>query len=649
MPSSPVAGSSPQRSNVPWSEPGQISPPASTSQGPQAPPGLPSRSSRDLDAAARPRTPLPTLSAAASFSSDDGMASPGVRASPPRHEETQEAARQRLQAKVQTHAGEVKRLIPFQKIVMDQTRRVEQRLNRARQELATRYPEPEIQPADHTAAQALRSTGQQQAEEQVSLLEWRHRRLGERQQEAAQVLQSAREDLAAAQEQLSALGPPPVLSPPSPTLTPPESPRVSMPGSPTSLAVSHTRSGSAASDATTASQPADPRRESPARLQRRGSELGRDARELDKGKQQRNASDGQITEVPMEGGPRSPAHLDKQDLAEKGVPVARYRTPEKFADTQTRLSAMDAADAPVHPEQTAAPPTSPATPSSPSSPVTPRAHAGSAAASGAAATDQPLDTPQESRARLQRQASELRREVQALEDRLDLKVKETDAKPLIARLNNVTKDCGESDKEITGALWRGGPGAQAHLDKENGRLHQKRLALQKELDSKLGPLPAQLQAAQQNLAAMQKLLDEMDRSVGEAASARPVPRTPSYLPPADTDLSPSDLDELAIALPRNGLALKRLTNRTKRRSPRPTLSTLLRGRPQPLEGKRLEEFERQVAHDVMVVVQQSHLLPTVAANVMLHAVNTGELGSKLTQEDRDQFLSTLQHVRDHLL
>lgn len=183
MRSSSVGGASSRRPGASWHEPGHVPPHAGPSHGPQAPTGLLSRSRREPD-------PAPST-------------------------------RRSLQAQVKAHAGEVERLTSFQQDVIAQAGRVQQRLNLAREELATRQEAPEVRP-----------TGLRQAEEQVSLLAWRHRNMGERQQQAAQMLRDAEEHLAMAQERLSALGTPSIRSPSTPALTPPESPTASMPGSP---------------------------------------------------------------------------------------------------------------------------------------------------------------------------------------------------------------------------------------------------------------------------------------------------------------------------------------------------------------------------------------------------------------------------------
>jgi hypothetical protein len=162
-----------------------------------------------------------------------------VHASPPRHDDAPEV-RQRLQAQVTTHLDEVKQLERIQKLVVAQAGQVDQRLDQARQSLATLHVEPEIQPADHATAQASSLAAQQQAgEQQVSLLVWRHRNLGERKQQVAQMLKNAQAELAKARERLCASA-----LPPAPILTPHETPHTSTPGSPAGPLVPHTRSES---------------------------------------------------------------------------------------------------------------------------------------------------------------------------------------------------------------------------------------------------------------------------------------------------------------------------------------------------------------------------------------------------------------------
>jgi len=237
----------------------------SASQGPLPPQGL---ATRCCSANSLPRRlPLPAAAAAGTavpFSRSRDLAAPDSHTPSPPSDTAPDEALQRLQREVQERTDQVGWLESWRQDVKDQAERVLQRLNRARQELADCTA---AQPS--TAAQLHRLS---ELKEQVSLLQWRHRQLGPRQQDAARILQEERAKLTAAQDRLSALGPaaaPPSLSPPS------------TPSSDASFATAsaftgyHTPEydpeGSIASDEASA----DLRQQSVAQLQRQASELGR--------------------------------------------------------------------------------------------------------------------------------------------------------------------------------------------------------------------------------------------------------------------------------------------------------------------------------------------------------------------------------------
>lgn len=505
-----------QRSSASLSVPGGlIHDPAlaGASQSPLPPPGLTARSG-SADSSPRPRSLLPAVATPAPFSRRDDFAVPGIhaQASPPN--ETPDMARQRLQAEVQKRADQAGWLESLLKDVKDQAKRVQQRLTLARQDLAEwqlaagRHKAPEAQPADRTAARPSASASLRQLEEQVSMLAWRHRELGPRQEQVAQMLQEARSQMAAAQEQLSAMGLVRAPDPAAPSSTPPASPRVSV------------------SDASFDSA--------------RSSTL--------------------------------------------------YFTPE-----------------------------------------------GSIASDVASAAPSP-EWWQGSVMQLQRQASELGWKARVLEDRLD--AVEAEAAALAPAVDNATDEYHASESRIARALATGDAGSRARADTEQVRLYRHMIEMHQraeQLDRSMDMLAAQLAAVRGDLDETRHQLAE----VGGGVSAR----HPSPLSAAGSD---ARAELLETALPHGSAAVVRLAERAVRRSPRTVadrLRTFFKGRPKPLEGKRLNSFTQLAHADVMAVARQGNLWPDEAADLMCRAVTQGELGTTLTPEDRNQLLAALNRVQ----
>lgn len=174
MKTSNLAGSVAQRFNPLPPGNNHVGRSARTSQGPRPPSDLSLRTARaDLSPRARSLPPaLPVPGPAVATQPSLRSAAPG-------------AAEPRVQANLLKAADQVGWLSSLQKDVEDQTERVLKRLIQAEKELADQPP-----------AASLR-----QVQEQVDLLSWRHRALGERQQAVAQMLREARQDLVQAQEQ----------------------------------------------------------------------------------------------------------------------------------------------------------------------------------------------------------------------------------------------------------------------------------------------------------------------------------------------------------------------------------------------------------------------------------------------------------------
>ena len=135
---------------------------------------------------------LPPSGAAAALCGDgsDGAAACGTGVPPLRHDEPPAMALQRLHAELRQHADEVGWLTSFQEDIEDQSIRVQLRLARAKQDLAAGQGGTCLT----TCTEGLRAI-----HEQVAVLEWRQRALGERRLQVAQRLQEAQRRLAGAQ------------------------------------------------------------------------------------------------------------------------------------------------------------------------------------------------------------------------------------------------------------------------------------------------------------------------------------------------------------------------------------------------------------------------------------------------------------------
>lgn len=134
--------------------------------------------------------PPPGAAAAWCGAGSDGPAARGTDAPRERHAEPPAMALQRQRAEMQQHADEVGWLTSFQKDVEDQSIRVQLRLARAKQDLAA--GQEGACPA--SCLERLRTI-----QEQVAVLEWRQRALGERRLQVTQRLQEAQRRLAGAQ------------------------------------------------------------------------------------------------------------------------------------------------------------------------------------------------------------------------------------------------------------------------------------------------------------------------------------------------------------------------------------------------------------------------------------------------------------------
>lgn len=134
--------------------------------------------------------PPPGVAAALCGNSSESAVASGPGAPPVRHDEPPAVALQRLHAEMRQHADEVGWLTSFQEDVEDQSLRVQLRLARAKQDLAA---------GQEGACLTSCSEGLRTIQEQVAVLEWRQRALGERRLQVAQRLQEARRRLAGAQ------------------------------------------------------------------------------------------------------------------------------------------------------------------------------------------------------------------------------------------------------------------------------------------------------------------------------------------------------------------------------------------------------------------------------------------------------------------
>jgi len=121
----------------------------------------------------------------------DGAAASGGGAPPA-------VALQRLHAEMRQHTDEVGWLTAIQEDVEDQSLRVRLRLARAKQDLAA---------GRAGAGPVFGSEALRAIQEQVTVLEWQQRALGERRQQVAQRLQEALRRLAGAQGWLGARAP----------------------------------------------------------------------------------------------------------------------------------------------------------------------------------------------------------------------------------------------------------------------------------------------------------------------------------------------------------------------------------------------------------------------------------------------------------
>lgn len=354
MKASNLVGSVLQRFNTPLTGNNQVGRPASPSHGRRPPAELSLRAST-ANMPPRAHALPPALSTA-------GLT---VTTQPPLRRETADAGPQHLHADVLKAADQVGWLSSLQKDVEDQTARVLNRLTQAQRELADKQraagprQQSEIRPVEPAATAASTPAELRQIQEQVDMLSWRHRTLGERQQKVAQMLQEARNDLAQAQ---GAMVPPHTQDPPArpvaPEATHATSPAVPLPSSPvatpfatpltTPTATPLATPWASAHGSPPASRPASPQTQSasaasaapatapqPQRLAR----LARQARELEQAVRQLEGhlnglkDRAQATAIELD-------HAKSQfETAEAGIPQAIL---EKDAGTRARLDTESA-------------------------------------------------------------------------------------------------------------------------------------------------------------------------------------------------------------------------------------------------------------------------------------------------------------------
>jgi hypothetical protein len=130
-----------------------------------------------------------------------------------------------------------------------------------------------------------------------------------------------------------------------------------------------------------------------------------------------------------------------------------------------------------------------------------------------------------------------------------------------------------------------------------------------------------------------------------AQMAEPDATPSSPVPPVPQALNDNQIMQMTAALKGGGQALRRMSERAERANPKTFGSyyrRMVQTKPKPLEGARRTDFEALVDGDIAALATKLRIEPQHAADLLLRAVHTGQMGThSLRSQDRALLLEVL--------
>jgi ankyrin repeat protein len=113
--------------------------------------------------------------------------------------------------------------------------------------------------------------------------------------------------------------------------------------------------------------------------------------------------------------------------------------------------------------------------------------------------------------------------------------------------------------------------------------------------------------------------------------------------PAPAPLNDGDLARVKRALGGEGLALRRMNERAARA--KGVVARMGLNAPRPLEGRRRADFAMLVERDIASLAASTDIERQVAANLLLRAVDSGQMGARLRPDDKLLLLEILAQAK----